>query len=131
MFFAAPHLADQPPSMKLAGVHVLEQGGNAVDAAVATALCQGIYNPMASGIGGGTFLLIRLANGTSAVIDAREVAPAAANETMFSGASSRPQAGSHQSAQSCQVAPRADEMRPFVDRQRAMHFCVQVMQHSL
>ena len=63
----------------------MEQGGNAIDAAVATALCQGIYNPMASGIGGGTFMLIRLANGTAAVIDAREVAPAAANETMFSG----------------------------------------------
>ena len=64
---------------------VLKDGGNAVDAAVATVLCQGIYNPMASGVGGGMFMVIRAPNGTSEVIDAREVAPAAANETMFLG----------------------------------------------
>lgn len=68
-----------------AGARIMDQGGNAVDALVATALCQGVMNPMASGIGGGTIMLIRLPNGTSTVIDAREVAPAAANETMFSG----------------------------------------------
>lgn len=71
------------------GASVLQNGGNAVDSAVATALCQGIYNPMASGIGGGHIMLIRLPNGTSEVIDAREVAPLAASEKMFKG---RPQA---------------------------------------
>jgi len=71
------------------GATVLQDGGNAVDAAVATALCQGIYNPMASGVGGGHIMLIRLPNGTSEVIDAREVAPLAATESMFKG---RPQA---------------------------------------
>jgi gamma-glutamyltranspeptidase / glutathione hydrolase / leukotriene-C4 hydrolase len=71
------------------GAAVLKDGGNAVDAAVATALCQGIYNPMASGVGGGHIMLIRLPNGTSEVIDAREVAPVAASEEMFKG---KPQA---------------------------------------
>lgn len=42
-------------------------------------------SPAASGLGGGHFMLIRSPNGTTEVIDAREPAPAAANETMFSG----------------------------------------------
>ena len=69
-----------------AGVMVLAQGGNAVDATVTTALCQGIMNPAASGLGGGHFMVIRAPNGTTEVIDAREPAPSAATETMFSGA---------------------------------------------
>ena len=71
------------------GAEVLEEGGNAVDAAVATALCQGVYNPMASGVGGGHIMVIRFPNGSAEVIDARETAPMAANETMFKG---RPEA---------------------------------------
>lgn len=71
------------------GAEVLEEGGNAVDAAVATALCQGVYNPMASGVGGGHIMVIRLPDGSAEVIDARETAPLAANETMFKG---RPEA---------------------------------------
>eukprot|EP00887_Chlorella_sp_A99_P000435 scaffold17.g435.t1 len=67
------------------GLDVLREGGNAVDGAVAAALCQGVLNPMASGAGGGHFMLIRLPNGTAEVIDAREVAPLASNETMFVG----------------------------------------------
>jgi gamma-glutamyltranspeptidase/glutathione hydrolase/leukotriene-C4 hydrolase len=42
-----------------AGADVLREGGTAVDAAIAAALCQGIYNPMASGVGGGHFMLVR------------------------------------------------------------------------
>jgi len=57
----------------------LRLGGNAVDATVATALCLGVVNPMASGIGGGAFLLLRLANGSSEIYDMRETAPAAAS----------------------------------------------------
>lgn len=41
------------------GLQILRSGGNAVDAAVTTTLCQGIMNPAASGLGGGAFILIR------------------------------------------------------------------------
>ena len=66
---------------------MLQEGGNAVDAAVTTALCQGIFNPMASGAGGGGFITILMPNGSAEIIDAREIAPAAANETMYKGGS--------------------------------------------
>ena len=56
-----------------------------MDAAVATALCQGVLNPMASGVGGGGFMLVRTAQGETKVIDAREVAPSGATEDMFVG----------------------------------------------
>lgn len=56
-----------------------------MDAAVATCLCQGVVNPFASGVGGGHFALIRLANGSTEFINAREVAPAAATYDMFNG----------------------------------------------
>ena len=67
------------------GVQVMEDGGNAVDAAVVTALCQGVYNPMASGIGGGHIMIIKHPNGSSVVINARETAPEKASKNMFKG----------------------------------------------
>lgn len=67
------------------GRDVLSTGGNAVDAAVATALCLGVVNPVSSGLGGGAFITIRLANGTAAFFDARETAPATATEDMYTG----------------------------------------------
>lgn len=66
-----------------AGVAMLRLGGNAVDAAVAAALVLGVTEPYHSGIGGGGFLLVRLASGLSLAIDARETAPAAADRDLF------------------------------------------------
>ena len=56
-----------------------------MDAAVAAALCLGVLHPHSSGIGGGAFAVVRLANGTSEAIEFREEAPAAATPNMFAG----------------------------------------------
>jgi gamma-glutamyltranspeptidase/glutathione hydrolase len=66
-----------------AGLSVLKNGGNAVDAAVAVGLTLGVVDPHNSGIGGGCFMLIHLANGTNLCVDGREMAPAAASRDMF------------------------------------------------
>ena len=66
-----------------AGLNVLRSGGNAIDAAVAVGLTLGVVDGANSGIGGGCFLLIRLANGKIVAIDGRETAPAAATRDMF------------------------------------------------
>ena len=66
-----------------AGAQILEQGGNAIDAAVATAFAVGVAQPFSAGVGGGAFALVRLADGSIHALDARETAPAAATPTMF------------------------------------------------
>jgi len=65
------------------GMTVLKSGGNAVDAAMATGLALGVVDQFNSGIGGGGFILIRLADGTVYTIDGRETAPAAATWDMY------------------------------------------------
>ncbi len=66
-----------------AGRDILALGGNAIDAAVATAFASGVAHQFSSGIGGGAFIVIRLADGRSFAVDAREVAPASASATMY------------------------------------------------
>src|SRR5262245_47672400 len=57
------------------GLSVLQKGGNAVDAAVAVGFALAVTHPFAGNIGGGGFMLIRLADGRSTFIDFREQAP--------------------------------------------------------
>jgi gamma-glutamyltranspeptidase / glutathione hydrolase len=65
------------------GVEALWDGGTAVDAAVATAFALAVTHPAAGNLGGGGFLLHRLASGQAAFIDFRETAPSAASASMF------------------------------------------------
>lgn len=73
-----------------AGLAVLKQGGNAVDAAIAVGFALAVTYPIAGNIGGGGFMLIRLANGRTAFFDFREEAPSAATRDMYLGANGRP-----------------------------------------
>ncbi|HEY7295935.1 MAG TPA: gamma-glutamyltransferase [Dehalococcoidia bacterium] len=66
-----------------AGLRVLRDGGNAVDAAVAMCFATGVAEPMMSGLGGGGFMTVRMADGREAVIDYQVRAPLAAHETMY------------------------------------------------
>ncbi len=69
-----------------AGVEILKHGGNAVDAAVAVAFALAVVEPAAGNIGGGGFMLVRLADGRASFLDYREVAPGKATRDMYIGA---------------------------------------------
>jgi gamma-glutamyltranspeptidase/glutathione hydrolase len=65
------------------GLDILESGGNAIDSAVATGLALGVVDQFNSGIGGGGFIVVRMADGTVFTIDGRETAPAGATRDMY------------------------------------------------
>ncbi len=65
------------------GAEIMQAGGNAVDAAVATGFALAVVHPQAGNLGGGGFLLFRTAGGEVHFIDFREKAPAAATENMY------------------------------------------------
>jgi gamma-glutamyltranspeptidase / glutathione hydrolase len=72
-----------------AGAEILKRGGNAVDAGVAVAFTLAVVEPAAGNLGGGGFMLVRLADGRTSFLDYREVAPGKATRNMYIGADGR------------------------------------------
>src|SRR6266568_277254 len=81
----APHamVVSQHELASRAGVEIMQAGGNAVDAAVATGFALAVVHPQAGNIGGGGFMLVRFADGKTQFLDYREKAPAAATANMY------------------------------------------------
>ena len=73
-----------------AGLRILQQGGNAIDAAVAVSYALAVVDPCCGNIGGGGFMVLHLADGRETFINFRETAPAAARESMFLDAQGNP-----------------------------------------
>ena len=65
------------------GIEILKQGGNAFDAMMATDMALAVTYPYAGNLGGGGFLVYRLADGTKGALDYREKAPLAASKDMY------------------------------------------------
>lgn len=80
----------QEPIAADAGLAVLKNGGNAIDAAIAVGFALEVTHPVAGNIGGGGFMLVRLANGRTAFLDFRECAPGKASRDMYIGPDGNP-----------------------------------------
>lgn len=77
------------PAATAAGLAILQQGGNAIDAAVATTLAISVVEPFSAGIGGGGFLLVKVGDKMEA-LDFRERSPRNATRNMFLDAQGKP-----------------------------------------
>ncbi len=80
----------QEPIAADVGVAALKAGGNAVDAAVSVAFALAVTHPSAGNIGGGGFMLVRMADGRSVFFDFREMAPGSSSRNMYIGPDGKP-----------------------------------------
>lgn len=78
------------PLASLAGIEVMKQGGNAIDAAIATQLALAVVYPGAGNLGGGGFMVAHLKDGKNVTLDYREAAPARASRDMYLDAAGNP-----------------------------------------
>lgn len=83
-------VASAHPLASKVGVEILKQGGNAVDAAIATQLALAVVYPQAGNLGGGGFMVARLSDGQMLTIDYREAAPGKASRDMYIDSSGKP-----------------------------------------
>jgi gamma-glutamyltranspeptidase/glutathione hydrolase len=75
-------VSDAPLATQV-GLEILRRGGNAVDAAVAVGFALAVVYPEAGNLGGGGYMVVRMADGRTAALDYREVAPLAATRDMY------------------------------------------------